>query len=116
MYFLGRKRDEYFLRINQRKFNLNLTITPPGQFGSRFSPVLNGENGFSQKVLIKIMSYYYSRPNLRITGDLSFIKKNSKVSGIGWLDHEWMSELLMDDFVGWDWIGINLIDGFWLMV
>ena len=27
-----------------------------------------------------------------------------------------MSELLMDDFVGWDWIGINLIDGSSLMV
>ena len=27
-----------------------------------------------------------------------------------------MSQLLMDDFVGWDWVGINLIDGSSLMV
>ena len=118
LFFREEKTDKYFLRINQRKFNLNLTITPPGRFGSRFSPVLNGENGFSRKGPNKdYASYYYSRPNLIITGNLSVHrKKNSKVSGVGWLDHEWMSELLMDDFVGWDWIGINLIDGSSLMV
>ena len=60
--------DKYFLRINQRKFSLNLTITPPGQFGARFAPVLNGEMVFPKKVLIRITSYYYSRPNLGITG------------------------------------------------
>ena len=49
VFFREGKADKYFLRMNQREFNLNLTITPPGQFGSRFSPVLNGENGFSQK-------------------------------------------------------------------
>ena len=117
LFFREEKSDKYFLRMNQREFNLNLTITPPGQFGSRFSPVLNGEKGFSQKGPNKeYASYYYSRPNLRILGDLSLHQKNSrKVSGIGWLDHEWMSELLMDDFIGWDWIGINLIDGSSLM-
>ncbi len=118
LFFREEKTDTYFLRINQRKFNLNFAITPPGQLGDRFFPVLNGENGFSQKGPNKdYASYYYSRPNLRITGDLGFHqKKKRKVSGIGWLDHEWMSELLMDDFVGWDWIGVNLIDGSSLMV
>ena len=118
LFFREEKADKYFLRMNQREFNLNLAITPPGQFGSRFAPVLNGENGFSQKGPNKdYASYYYSRPNLGITGDLSIHQKNPrKVSGIGWLDHEWMSQLLMDDFVGWDWIGINLIDGSSLMV
>ena len=117
LFFREEKSDKYFLRMNQREFNLKLTITPPGQFGSRFSPILNGEKGFSQKGPNKdYASYYYSRPNLRILGDLSLHQKNSrKVSGIGWLDHEWMSELLMDDFIGWDWIGINLIDGSSLM-
>ena len=118
LFFREEKADKYFLRMNQREFNLNLAITPPGQFGSRFAPVLNGENGFSQKGPNKdYASYYYSRPNLGITGDLSIHQKNPrKVSGIGWLDHEWMSQLLMDDFVGWDWVGINLIDGSSLMV
>ena len=118
LFFREEKTDKYILRINQRKFNLNLIITPPGQLGARFFPVLNGENGFSQKGPNKdYASYYYSRPNLRITGDLGFHqKKKRKVSGIGWLDHEWMSQLLMDDFVGWDWIGVNLIDGSSLMV
>ena len=49
LFFREEKADKYFLRMNQRKFNLNLTITPPGQFGSRFSPVLNGEKWFFPK-------------------------------------------------------------------
>jgi predicted secreted hydrolase len=33
------------------------------------------------------------------------------VSGHAWLDHEWSEALLHPDAVGWDWIGMNLLDG-----
>jgi hypothetical protein len=33
------------------------------------------------------------------------------VSGQAWLDHEWSEALLHPDAVGWDWIGMNLLDG-----
>jgi predicted secreted hydrolase len=33
------------------------------------------------------------------------------VSGEAWLDHEWSSEYLDDQAVGWDWLGLNLDDG-----
>ena len=32
-----------------------------------------------------------------------------------WLDHEWSSEYIAAEAVGWDWIGINLADGGALM-
>jgi predicted secreted hydrolase len=35
--------------------------------------------------------------------------------GQAWLDHEWSSQLLMPGAVGWDWLGINLLDGGTLM-
>jgi predicted secreted hydrolase len=34
-----------------------------------------------------------------------------EVSGQAWLDHEWSEALLHPDAVGWDWIGMNLLDG-----
>jgi predicted secreted hydrolase len=33
------------------------------------------------------------------------------VTGQAWLDHEWSEALLHPDAVGWDWIGMNLLDG-----
>jgi predicted secreted hydrolase len=33
------------------------------------------------------------------------------VQGRAWLDHEWSESLLDADAVGWDWIGMNLLDG-----
>ena len=68
-YFFGKKKRTNIFKNESREFNLNLAITPPGQFGSRFAPVLNGENGFSQKGPNKdYASYYYSRPNLELPG------------------------------------------------
>ena len=37
------------------------------------------------------------------------------MSGEAWLDHEWSSEYLDEQAIGWDWIGINLDDGSALM-
>ncbi len=34
-----------------------------------------------------------------------------EVRGRAWLDHEWSDSLLAPEAVGWDWIGINLLDG-----
>ena len=41
--------------------------------------------------------------------------KNYSIQGLSWLDHEWSTELLHPDAVGWDWVGINLVDGGSLM-
>ena len=40
---------------------------------------------------------------------------SERVSGEAWLDHEWSSEYLDADAIGWDWIGINMDDGAALM-
>jgi predicted secreted hydrolase len=33
------------------------------------------------------------------------------VQGQAWLDHEWSESLMHPQAVGWDWIGMNLLDG-----
>jgi predicted secreted hydrolase len=78
--------------------------------------VLNGREGFSQKAPDPInASYYYSRPQLAVTGSLQLRGARHRVSGHAWLDHEWSSEILPEGAQGWDWIGINLHDGGALM-
>ena len=79
-------------------------------------PLLNGQQGFSSKAADpRHASFYYSRPQLAVSGSLSLNGRTEAVSGHAWLDHEWSSELLPDGAQGWDWVGINLADGGGLM-
>lgn len=79
-------------------------------------PVLNGDAGFSRKSPDpRHASYYYSRPQLRVSGTVTLDDRSQPVTGQAWLDHEWSSELLPETAQGWDWIGLNFDDGSALM-
>ncbi len=100
----------YTTRIADDGFGFELDFTPEGP------PMLNGRAGFSQKAPDPInASYYYSRPQLAVTGRLRIGARHHEVTGRAWLDHEWSSEILPDGARGWDWVGINLHDGGALM-
>lgn len=108
------ENDHYQFYIPADTFTLHLEAIPSQL------PILRGNQGFSAKgPSTELASHYYSRPQLNVTAQIeikdtsSRSKKNSaiKYSGVGWLDHEWSSSLLMPGAVGWDWIGINLLDG-----
>lgn len=108
------KNDHYLFDIPADTFTIHLEAIPSQ------APVLRGKQGFSAKgPSPELASYYYSRPQLKISAQIEMKDKSSKVkqgsfmksSGVGWLDHEWSSSLLMPGAVGWDWIGINLVDG-----
>lgn len=108
------KDDHYKLVIPTEDFNLSLEAIPPKE------PVLRGDGGYSLKgPSPELASYYYSRPQLKVLAQLELKspKGGSAVntSGFAWFDHEWSSSLLMTGAVGWDWIGINLLDGSSLM-
>ena len=79
--------------------------------------MLNGARGFSRKgPAARAASYYYSIPHLRVTGGVARGSSGTAaVSGDAWLDHEWSSEYLDPQAIGWDWTGINLDDGGALM-
>lgn len=79
-------------------------------------PLLNGDAGFSAKSPdARHASYYYSLPQLAVSGTVTLAGQREAVTGKAWLDHEWSSELLPEDAQGWDWVGINLDDGGALM-
>ena len=107
-----RDRGTYTVEVDadELSLQLHLAATQP--------PLLNGDSGFSRKgPAEKSASYYYSVPHLKVTGTVSRGRRSSEpVNGEAWLDHEWSSEYLDAQAVGWDWTGINLDDGGALMV
>jgi predicted secreted hydrolase len=100
----------YLARIEARDFAFLLAF-------ARTQPVLlEGDAGFSRKGNLPThASYYYSEPQLAVTGRIATGGRPFEVSGTAWLDHEWSTEGLAPGAVGWDWIGINLEDGGALM-
>lgn len=98
--------DRYRAQILSEEFALELSFKPPG------APLLQGEDGISAKgANPEQASYYYSRPQLQVSGSVTVRSRTQSVQGRAWLDHEWSSTLLEAGAVGWDWIGINLHDG-----
>jgi predicted secreted hydrolase len=78
--------------------------------------LLQGAQGLSRKgPREEQASYYYSQPQLAVSGRLSLQGRDFQVSGKAWMDHEWSDEYLAAEAVGWDWIGMNLDDGSALM-
>lgn len=80
-------------------------------------PVIFGEDGVSRKGADpSAASHYLTFPRLGATGTLRLPEGNTlPVQGSGWMDHEFSSNQLAPDQVGWDWAGIQLRDGRSLM-
>jgi predicted secreted hydrolase len=75
-------------------------------------PVVNGRGGISRKgPCASCASHYYSYRRLRLDGTIVLDGRRIAVRGIGWMDHEYGSDELPPDEVGWDWFAIQLRDG-----
>lgn len=121
--------DDWQLKANEEAdstdFNQLTLIAHSGEGASRFGYtleltaegplILHGEEGFSQKAANGQGSMYYSQPFWRINGDVTINGETKTVSGRGWLDREWSSQLLDARQSGWDWFSIHLNDGHKLM-
>lgn len=107
---LKREAEGYRAKIDAAEFALDL------QLSETQALLLNGEQGVSRKGADPgAESYYYSLPHLRVSGTVSRQSTAQQVTGEAWFDHEWSSEYLNPDAVGWDWVGLNLNDGAALM-
>jgi predicted secreted hydrolase len=101
----------YHLHAAQDNLQLDLTLTDVG------GPVLQGEQGYSQKgPQPGQASYYYSLPHLASDGTVQVGQSTHIVVGLSWMDHEFSTSALAHDQVGWDWFSIQLSDGSELMV
>ena len=92
---------------------IDLTVSP------RKPPVIEGTDGVSQKAAGPgNASHYYSYTRLQTTGVLRTggMKTDQPVSGESWFDHEWASNQLAPDQVGWDWFCFQFDDQTELML
>ncbi|WP_129640989.1 lipocalin-like domain-containing protein [Peristeroidobacter agariperforans] len=108
---LRRDGDGYIAVAKADDLQLDLKLQP------KAPPLLQGDQGFSQKGPNPISaSYYYSLPQLAVTGRIGIGGKDQSVRGLAWFDHEWSSGIVDERAQGWDWVGINLDDGGALML
>jgi predicted secreted hydrolase len=105
----GRARLALQVRTDAFALSLSLAGTQPR--------LLQGDAGWSRKgPLPGQASRYYSEPQLAAAGTLARAAAGGeaaarRVRGRAWLDHEWSNELLAPEAVGWDWLGIDFLDG-----
>jgi predicted secreted hydrolase len=108
--------DSYSARAKSIYLPSEQSIGIDCRFEPRRAPLLQGNQGYSRKgPKPEQASYYYSRPQMVVSGTVGLGKDQLPVTGKAWLDHEWSTSLLDERAVGWDWIGINLVDGGSLM-
>lgn len=105
---LGRVGPDWQVRIHAADFALNL------QFKAVQPVLLQGQHGLSRKGPDpRHSSYYYSIPQLQTSGTIQLQGQTHRLGrgSTAWFDHEWSQAVLHPDAVGWDWMGINLLDG-----
>lgn len=79
-------------------------------------PLLHGNQGLSPKgPEVGNANYYYSLVQMPTAGTLTFNGKSIAVQGVSWMDHEFGTQALGKDAVGWDWFSVQLENGAVLM-
>jgi predicted secreted hydrolase len=54
------------------------------------------------------LSKYYTFPRMQLEGTLEIDGEKRKVTGSGWMDHQWGDMSMFKGYQGWDWFGIQL--------
>lgn len=80
------------------------------------SLLIHGDNGYSLKGnCADCASHYYSLPRIELSGSVEESGAREEVSGLGWYDHEFMTNALAKNQIGWDWMNLMFKDGTNLM-
>nr|APZ78841.1 hydrolase [Stigmatella aurantiaca] len=78
-------------------------------------PVLQGDQGLSQKGGPGSASYYYSLTRMPSRGTVTVEGHVYEVTGSSWMDREWSTAVLDASQIGWDWFSLQLSDDTELM-
>jgi predicted secreted hydrolase len=98
-------QERHILSAGSPEYAIDLTLQ------SDKPPAIHGENGVSQKASCTgCASHYYSFTRLKTVGTIRVGTKTIKVTGSSWMDHEFGSNQLTADQIGWDWFSIQLED------
>jgi predicted secreted hydrolase len=93
------------------EWSLHLTLN------SQKPPVINGEQGISRKGAAPgEASHYISLTRLVAAGTIDLGGQAYTVEGMAWMDHEFFTNQLAPEQVGWDWLSVQLSDRTELML
>jgi len=93
------------------RFELHLKLRPLKP------PAIHGENGVSQKSAGPgHASHYISLTRLETRGILNRNGTSTEVTGLSWMDHEFFTQQMAADQVGWDWLSLQLDNNTELML
>ncbi len=99
-----------------RLFAESNAVTLDVELTQMFDPILHGAGGLSQKgAKVGTASYYYSLVQQPTTGTIRIKDTSYNVSGRSWKDHEYSTNALSPDVIGWDWFSLQLDNGQSLM-
>jgi predicted secreted hydrolase len=80
-------------------------------------PVINGQNGISQKgPQPGAVSHYISFTRLSASGTLNWHGTKFNLDGLAWMDHEFFTQPSNPTLSGWDWFSIQLDNNQELMI
>lgn len=97
------KDGQFLLKADTPQYALNLSLKPAKQL------VIHGRDGVSQKASCKgCASHYYSFTRMATTGSIAVAGQALPVHGTSWMDHEFGSNQLSEQQVGWDWFSVQL--------
>ena len=103
--------EKQVLEATADDFHFRLEVTPGKP------PVVNGIDGVSQKGTgAGEASYYVSYTRLMVSGELAIEGQPRTVTGTAWMDHEWFTNQLDKEQIGWDWFSVQLNDQTELML
>ncbi len=95
----------HFLHAADQGRGLDLKLTPEKP------AVVHGQRGISRKGdRDGEASHYYSFTRMKTEGTLLFDGRAIPVTGLSWMDHEFGSNQLGTEQVGWDWFSVQLED------
>jgi predicted secreted hydrolase len=95
--------QNHIISVDARDFSFEFVLVPIKK------PVLHGDLGYSRKGRqVESASCYYSFTRLKAQGNIRVGSKNFEVDGFAWMDHEFSTNPLEPDLVGWDWFSIQL--------
>jgi predicted secreted hydrolase len=100
---LTQKENTHHLQAIENGIGLNLKLIPIKK------RVLHGTDGISKKGSDSgNASHYFSFPRMETVGQVFLKGETIPVRGTSWMDHEFSSNQLNKNLVGWDWFSIKL--------
>lgn len=107
-------RDEGWTLTGPAPFRLHASVAGAAidfTLVAEKAPAVHGHAGVSKKAACdSCASHYYSMTRLQTSGFMTYGGARFAVDGLSWMDHEFGSDELQADQVGWDWYSIQLDD------